>query len=266
MEQLIILILFFNIEDVIKDHYVLVGIVLILIIVIIYTKIKDSKLFSKQNKISFSQEKQIQDTVEKLTKSENLLNEAQRIAKIAYLEKNFITGETIYSDNIWNIFEVLLNEKDNYLEYFKDLEFIHPDDRQYYYAWVEKIRKEKIENYTLKYRAITTKGNVVNIDSTGKIEFNSKGELEKLLIIIQDVTERKKIEGDIITLERKFTDVFNYSPLILSITTLDEGVFLDINEQFLNVFNFTKEEVLGKSVKDLNLYYDLKDEKRLLNY
>ena len=252
-------VLLFDIEDVVKDHYVLVGIVIILIVLIIYTKKKDSKLFSNQNILRSSQEKQLLETVEKLTKSELLLNEAQRIAKIGYLEKNFITGETNYSENIYNIFELDINKKDNYKQYFDKLEFIHPNDKQSYFATVDKIIKEQTENYTLKYRAITVKGNIINLISTGKRELNNKGELAKLLIIIQDVTEKNKIEGDVIAFERKFTDIFKYSPLMLSITTLDEGIFIDTNEQLLKNFNLIKEDIIGKSVKELKFYYDLND-------
>ena len=42
-------VLLFDIEDVIKDHYVLVGFIIILLVLIIYTKINNSKLFFNQN-------------------------------------------------------------------------------------------------------------------------------------------------------------------------------------------------------------------------
>ena len=257
-------VLLFDIEDVIKDHYVLVGFIIILLVLIIYTKINNSKLFFNQNILRSSQEKQLLETVEKLTYSEMLLNESQRIAKIGNLERNFLTGKTIYSDNVWDIFEIPIDEKDNYQDYFNNLEFIHPDDKQTYFETIEKLKQDKIESYTINYKAITIKGNIINLISKGKRVLNKKGEVEKLLIIIQDVTEKNKIESEVIAYERKFTDIFRYSPLMLSITTLDEGIFIDTNEQLLKNFNLSKEEVIGRSVKTLNLYYDLKDRAQIV--
>ncbi len=259
-------ILLLNMEDKFKDHFVLICIIvlLLLLLFIFYSKVTSTRLFIHQNKLRYVQEKELLETVEKLSKSDNLLNEAQRISKIAYLEKNLITGETIYSDNVWNMFEVSLKDKDKHLDYFNNLEFIYADDRQFYYDSVDKIKKEKKDNYTIEYRAITLKGNIINISSTGTRRLNSKGELEKLLLILQDITEQKKIENEIHTYERKYADVFRYSPTMLTISTLEDGVFLEVNNRFLYNLNYTREEVVGKSVKDIKIYHDYKDRYRIV--
>ncbi len=253
-----------NVGENLSNLYIIIGVLIIIIAFLIYSKINNAKLFVYQNKLRFNQEEELTETIERLTQNEQLLNESQRIAKIAYLERNFVTGDVIYSDNIWNIYEISLNEKEKYRSYFDNFEFIHPNDKKKYEESIEKIKKDNVENYNIEYRAITIKGNIVNIKSTGTRFINAEGKLERLLIIIQDITEKNKIEEEIRKYERKFIDVFKHSPLILSISTLNEGVFIDVNNRFLYALNYTRDEVIGKSVRDLKIYHDYKDRYRIV--
>jgi DNA repair protein RadC len=46
------------------------------------------------------------------------------------------------------------------------------------------------------------------------------------------------------------------SPDIIAITTLNEGKFIDVNDNFLSVFGYTRDEVLGRSGAGLNMWVD----------
>ncbi|MGV8121417.1 MAG: PAS domain S-box protein [Candidatus Xenobiia bacterium LiM19] len=56
--------------------------------------------------------------------------------------------------------------------------------------------------------------------------------------------------------EEKFYAVFNNSKVLMAISTLDSKIIIDVNEQFLKTLGFTREEVIGKSSKALDLFYD----------
>jgi hypothetical protein len=56
-----------------------------------------------------------------------------------------------------------------------------------------------------------------------------------LLCVVKDFTERKRIEHDLILSEQRFNKAFNFSPVTMSITTLEEGRFVDVNESFCQV-------------------------------
>lgn len=49
--------------------------------------------------------------------------------------------------------------------------------------------------------------------------------------------------------EEKFTKVFHTSPDSMTITTLDQGIYLDVNEGFCKLSGYTFEEVIGYSSK-----------------
>jgi PAS domain S-box-containing protein len=55
---------------------------------------------------------------------------------------------------------------------------------------------------------------------------------------------------------RKFNKIFERNPALMAITTIPNGVFTDVNDTFLSKTGYTKEEILGKKAKDLNLFVD----------
>jgi PAS domain S-box-containing protein len=56
--------------------------------------------------------------------------------------------------------------------------------------------------------------------------------------------------------EDKFFNVFDNSRVMMAISTLDSGVFINVNKKFLNTLGYSKNEVLGFSSKDLSLFHD----------
>ena len=56
--------------------------------------------------------------------------------------------------------------------------------------------------------------------------------------------------------EEKFANVFNLASSLMAISTMDTGVFIDVNRKFLETLGFTREEVIGKTSRDLNIFPD----------
>lgn len=56
--------------------------------------------------------------------------------------------------------------------------------------------------------------------------------------------------------ETKFFEVFNNSQAIMAISEFETGVFTDVNKQFARLLGYTKEEIIGRSSKEINLFQD----------
>ncbi len=56
-----------------------------------------------------------------------------------------------------------------------------------------------------------------------------------------------------------FEQIFNTSPDAAIITTLNEGIVTDLNEGYTKITGYKKEETIGKSTLDLNIWKDNKD-------
>ncbi|MBI9041939.1 PAS domain S-box protein [Lutibacter sp.] len=77
---------------------------------------------------------------------------------------------------------------------------------------------------------------------------------EKLVIVSTiDITERKQVEEELKQSEEKFSNAFYTSPAAMSIARVSDGLFLDANSSFLNMFEFKREELVGHTSIELNL-------------
>ncbi len=88
---------------------------------------------------------------------------------------------------------------------------------------------------------------------------NNLGNVTHYVGIQTDITERKQIEEALQKSEEKFASAFRASPDPIVITTLKEGRYLEVNESFCNLMEYQREEVIGKTVKDLKIWLNSSD-------
>lgn len=85
-----------------------------------------------------------------------------------------------------------------------------------------------------------------------------------LLSVCKDISERKRMEEDLVLSEDRFARAFDASPIIMSITTLDEGQFLNVNDSFCRILSFSKEEVQGKTSLEIGFWLNEDDRHRIV--
>jgi PAS domain S-box-containing protein len=68
--------------------------------------------------------------------------------------------------------------------------------------------------------------------------------------------QRKQAEAALRASEEKFAKVFHASPLVLTITRLSDGRFVDINETFTEMTGYSREEVIGRTPVELGLWVE----------
>jgi PAS domain S-box-containing protein len=78
-----------------------------------------------------------------------------------------------------------------------------------------------------------------------------------------NISRRKTLESNLITTEEKFKVAFKASPYSLSISTI-EGVFIEINDGFTKLSQYTEKEVLGRNSQELDLWVNPKEREFLL--
>lgn len=74
-----------------------------------------------------------------------------------------------------------------------------------------------------------------------------------------NITERKKAEEMIRKSEEKFRLAFQTLPDAITISRLDNGLFVDVNQGFERMSGYTKKEVIGKTAYDLNIWFNEND-------
>jgi len=87
---------------------------------------------------------------------------------------------------------------------------------------------------------------------------------DEILAIVRDITERKQAEVKLQNLAKKFAKAFSCSPDSITISTLGEGRFIEVNDSFVNLSGYERDQVIGKTSFELNLWVDDRDRLNLL--
>ena len=86
------------------------------------------------------------------------------------------------------------------------------------------------------------------------LQFDDSGRPAYLDGTIEDVTTRKAAEDRLRQSEEKFASLFRLSPDAIVLFGLDTQRIQDVNDAFVALFGFSREEVLGKTTLELGLY------------
>ncbi|MDD5143061.1 PAS domain S-box protein [Methanoregula sp.] len=139
--------------------------------------------------------------------------------------------------------------------------------------------KEEADFFTEKDREVLRSGTVVDIPEE-VIQTKNKGErilhtkkipvldrdgnVRYLLGISEDITESRRADEILRESEKKFATVFQNNPVPLTLTSADGGMIADVNEAFLSSTGYLREEVIGKTARELGLFVNQDDITRLV--
>lgn len=129
-------------------------------------------------------------------------------------------------------------------------------------AWLRQMAGKDV---LFESRRYTKRGKVIDVEICGASLMDGQGRYEAALVIHRDITDRKRVEMALKASEEKFSTAFDQAPVWVVITSLDQGLFLDVNQAFLRTTGYTREQVLGKDSVELGLWVDPTDRARILD-
>ncbi|MBE8996851.1 PAS domain-containing protein [Nostoc sp. LEGE 12447] len=129
----------------------------------------------------------LKNSEETLRKSQALLEESQRVARLGNWEFELASGKITWSKGLFDLF----NREFALLEpsYEENLQLYHPEDREKLHQAVERAIATG-ESYKQILR-VTQNGSNRYFEGIGHTEFNADGEVIRLYGTAQDVTERE---------------------------------------------------------------------------
>jgi len=83
--------------------------------------------------------------------------------------------------------------------------------------------------------------------------------------IARDITDRKHTEEALRISEEKYSKVFHAAPAGISISSLEEGRFLDVNEAFERIHGYRHDEIVGRSSSDISLWVDPREREHIVD-
>jgi signal transduction histidine kinase len=171
-----------NIENDIKnDIYSTIKSTVILTIILLLITVAISVLLS--NRLN----KFIHSYIKKLKSSEQKLKQAQHIAKIGSWKHTFSDDKLIWSDEVYNIFEIKKNTPIK--TYTGFLSVIHPDDKGY----VAQLYNEALLNktsYDIEHRLLMNDGRIKYVREKCTFKYNDKKDVVSAIGTVQDITDK----------------------------------------------------------------------------
>jgi len=176
---------------------------------------------------------------ESLKKSEALLAEAQRIAKLGSWEWNL-------SDNLLNLSDesirlLGINKQDFNEEYEVLLRNVHPDDRESVKTAIENAVKNH-QPYDIEHRLMHKDGRVSFVREQGEVISSEDKQTKKLIGTMLDITGYKNEQIKLL----QSASVFEHSSDAIVITDRDNKI-IAANSAYTEVTGYLKHEVLGRN-------------------
>ena len=88
------------------------------------------------------------------------------------------------------------------------------------------------------------------------------------VLLQQEMDERRQTEEALRESEERFARAFRANPVAVSLSTVAEGRLIEVNDSFLRLFGFRREEVIGRTTLELGLWVNPEERAllvRLLN-
>jgi PAS domain S-box-containing protein len=133
--------------------------------------------------------------------------------------------------------------------------YVHPDDRESVSQAVADAR-DKRKPYSAEFRVVHENGTVRWVKASGEFSYSKKGEPVRMLGIAVDITESKQAQEALIKSEEKFSRAFRAGPVTMTLTSARNHRYLDVNDTFEQVTGWKRDEVIGRSPLDINIWVD----------
>ena len=88
---------------------------------------------------------------------------------------------------------------------------------------------------------------------------------ECILTMFYDITDKTNAQKALQDSEERFRLAFQTSPDAININRLEDGLYVDINDGFTTITGYTREDVIGKTSLEVDIWGDKNDRARLVN-
>ncbi len=136
-----------------------------------------------------------------LQENEALLDEAQRIANLGVWTWDVATDKVTWTDPLYEMFKIP-KQPNLSLESYANV--IHPDDRGWVLETIQTAMGAGDATYTFEHRAVLPDGEIRDVSIYGRIFRNKTGEPTRLIGVAQDITERTRIEQELMESRDRF--------------------------------------------------------------
>src|SRR6266481_8861133 len=178
-------------------------------------------------------------TEEKLRQSEGYLSEAQRLSHTGSFGWRVSTGEMLWSEETFRIFQCEPTTKPT-VELI--LRQTHPEDAVFVKQTIERASQDE-KDFDFEHRLLMPDGSIKHVRVMGHAERGQSGELE-FVGAVMDFTAAREAEQQVRRDERELRTTIETIPAFVS-SILPDGSVDFVSQSWLEYLGCSREEILG---------------------
>ena len=140
----------------------------------------------------------------------------------------------------------------------------HPDDITPHLAHIRRLLGGEVPTYAMEKRYIRKGGSILWVNLNVTLVRDQSGEPAYFIAIVEDISKRKRAEQELLESEEKFYKVFSLAPIGLTISTLADGRFIEINEAGERLSGYPRDEVIGHTSAEFSIWNDAAERARVI--
>ncbi len=159
----------------------------------------------------------------------------------------------------------------------------HPDDLAGSEGFLEKLMAAPDEIRTWGKRYVRSDGSLTWVNLTSSAQRDHDGNILHFITLVDEINERKLAEEKLAasqlalqaserryraafqTSETRYRTAFDLSLDPIGISRLSDGTYMEINQAFLNLFQYERAEVIGRTSSELQIFSESSERERLAN-
>lgn len=134
--------------------------------------------------------------------------------------------------------------------------FIHPGDVQKTVEARDRVVRQGESTTEYVNRCVCKDGSIRWLEWTVCCDLSNR----LLYCTSKDITGRIKLHNQVRDLEEGFTKAINFSPVMMAITDIETGRFVDVNQTYAETLGYQQMELIGKTAEELCIYRDQEDQ------
>ncbi len=138
----------------------------------------------------------------------------------------------------------------------------HPDYHDKIGERIQNINEGKTVSKLFEQRFIRMDGTEVWVETVGEpIIYKNKN---SALVFVRDISDRKLAEQELRQLYDDSLRIFRFTPAALALTRISDGKFIAVNNAYSKIMEYQPDEIIGRTVEDLNIYINADERDHLV--
>jgi diguanylate cyclase (GGDEF)-like protein/PAS domain S-box-containing protein len=150
-------------------------------------------------------------------------------------------------------------------------EITPPGDRPPSSSALQSLIGGAVPNFSFEKRYVRKDGSLTWVNLIITTQRDSEGHPVHFITMVQDINGRKEAEQQLVITqeslrksEERYRTAFQMTLDAVNLNRLGDGMFVDCNRAFLSISGFTREEVIGRTSVELEIWADPCDRQKLL--